>query len=252
MALGGQLRQAHERPGRMTLREHTRRYTAVGPPMSVLLDFLMNDEIDRPVTRWQEAFLPDELERQVAEFQVTGEDGQKRPLVAKSVNFYEARAARRPPTSRRTTGRWLRLLGLRLGGGALAPGAGWRGRGGRAPRVLLGLQNAVVGLVFGLPGLALFIMWLVTDHTVTCAQREPLPGQPAHAAGAAAGRPDVRLDEGARAAACACGVVLAGLGVLGLLLKALPMFDQDNWRLIALLLPISLGWRGRCGSLRRA
>ncbi|MFY0575288.1 hypothetical protein ACN28S_13785 [Cystobacter fuscus] len=39
-------------------------------------------------------------------------------------------------------------------------------------------------------------------------------------------------------------VVLAALGVLGLVLKALPLFDQDNWRLIALLLPMSVGMAG--------
>jgi hypothetical protein len=39
-------------------------------------------------------------------------------------------------------------------------------------------------------------------------------------------------------------VVLTGSGVLGVLLKVLPMFDQDNWRLIALILPVSAGFAG--------
>src|SRR5690606_3617895 len=60
---GGRLRELLSAPGRMTLREHTRRYTAVNPAMSFLLDLAMNDTIDQPLTRWDEAFLPDELER---------------------------------------------------------------------------------------------------------------------------------------------------------------------------------------------
>jgi hypothetical protein len=39
-------------------------------------------------------------------------------------------------------------------------------------------------------------------------------------------------------------LVLAAMGVLGLLLKVIPLFNQDNWRLIALILPISLGFAG--------
>jgi hypothetical protein len=61
-AIDGALRRVGSKPGRMTLRDHTRRYTHVFPPMSVLLDFLMNDEIDKPITAWDEAFLPAELE----------------------------------------------------------------------------------------------------------------------------------------------------------------------------------------------
>lgn len=97
VATGGQLREADRAPGRMTLREHTRRYTAVNAPMSVLLDFMMNDEIDRPITKWEEAFLPDELEAQVAALQVKGADGQPASLAAKSWNYYESTHRQRPP-----------------------------------------------------------------------------------------------------------------------------------------------------------
>ncbi|WNG46336.1 DUF4105 domain-containing protein [Archangium minus] len=242
--LGGQLHQSMDVPGRMTLRDHTRRYTDVGPPMSLLLDFLMNDEIDKPVTRWQEAFLPDELERRVAEMQVVGDDGQKRPLVAKTLNLYTAQGRPALPEQPPKYGPVLLLLGVAFGGGAVGLALWGRRSGGRAPRILLGLQNVLVGLVFGIPGFALFIMWLFTDHTVTYRNENLFLANPLTVLALPLGFQLMFGSEKARERMRLLWRVLAGLGVLGLVLKVLPPFDQDNWRLIALILPISLGMAG--------
>ncbi|MBN1208567.1 MAG: DUF4105 domain-containing protein [Myxococcaceae bacterium] len=241
-AVGGQLQQFASAPGRMTLREHTRRYTAVSPPMSVLLDFLMNDEIDRPITRWQEAFLPDELERQVADLQVVGPDGQKAPLVAKSWNYFKSD---RPPPPEQPPGYapWMLALGLAVGASAVGL-AYWGRGGGRLPRILLGLEHVVVGLVLGLPGTALFIMGSFTDHTVTYWNENLFLANPLTLLMLPLGIMVIFGSTRARAILRFLWQVLAASGVLGLALKVLPMFDQDNWRLIALILPISLGFSG--------
>jgi hypothetical protein len=241
-AVGGQLRQAASAPARMTLRDHTRRYTAVSPPMSVLLDFLMNDEIDRPITRWEEAFLPDELERQVAELQVMGPDGQKAPLVAKSWTYFQSD---RPPVPEQPPryGPWMLALGLAVGASAVGL-AYWGRRGGRLPRVLLGLENMVLGLVFGLPGTALFIMWLVTNHTVTYRNENLFLANPLTLLALPLGLQLAWGSAKARARLRLVWLMLAASGMLGLLLKLLPMFDQDTWRLTALILPISMGFAG--------
>ncbi|WP_408889872.1 DUF4105 domain-containing protein [Myxococcus faecalis] len=248
VATGGQLREADRAPGRMTLREHTRRYTAVNPPMSVLLDFMMNDEIDHPITRWEEAFLPDELEQQVASLQVKGADGQLRPLVARQWNYYEASNRPRPPVEPPPWGPWILALGLGLGGAALGLATWERKKGGRLPRVLLGLETALLGLVLGIPGTALFVMWLVTDHTVTYRNENLFLANPLTLLAIPFG---VSLMRGknpkARTRLFKLWAVLAGGGVLGVVLKPLPPFDQDNWRLIALILPISLGMAGAFG-----
>ncbi|MCY1079751.1 Lnb N-terminal periplasmic domain-containing protein [Archangium lansingense] len=250
--LGGKFHQAMSGPGRMTLRDHTRRYSDVGPAMGLLLDFLMNDEIDKPVTRWQEAFLPDELERQVAEMQVVGEDGQSRPLVAKTLDIYAAQGRPVTPAEPPKYAPVLLLLGLALGGGAVGLGLWSRRRSGaRAPRILLGLQNLLVGLVFGIPGLALFIMWLFTDHTVTYRNENLFLANPLTVLAVPLGIQLMRGSPRAVERLRRLWRVLAALGVLGLMLKLLPMFDQDNWRLIALLLPLSMGLEGAC-TLARA
>jgi hypothetical protein len=242
--LGGQFQQAMSGPGRMTLRDHTRRYTDVGPAMSLLLDFLMNDEIDQPVARWQEAFLPDELERQADAMHLVGEDGQTRPLVARTVTLHEAQGRPRTPEQPPKYGPVLLLLGLAFGGGAVGLALWGRRSGGRAPRILLGLQNVLVGLVFGVPGLALFIMWLGTDHTVTYRNENLFLANPLTVLALPLGFQLMFGSEKARERLRKLWLVLTGLGLLGVALKVLPMFDQDNWRLIALLLPLSVGFAG--------
>lgn len=243
-AVGGQFHKAMDVPGRMTLREHTRRYTAVSPPMSLLLDFLMNDEIDKPVTRWQEAFLPDELERQVAELQIVGADGQKHPLQERAFTVYASQGRTPTPALPPNYGPVLLVLGLGLG--AAAVGLVWweRRKGSRVARVLFGLEGALAGLVFGIPGLALFIMWLFTDHTVTYHNENLFLANPFTVLALPLGLQWMRGSPRARERAWRLWLGLAGLGVLGLVLKVLPAFDQDNWRLIALLLPVSLGMAG--------
>lgn len=242
-AVGGQLKQADSAPARMTLRDHTRRYTAVSPPMSVLLDFLMNDEIDRPITRWEEAFLPDELERQVGALQVKRPDGQTVPLVAKHWDFYKSPDRTPPPEVPPRYGPWMLLMGLAVGGSALGLGY-WGRRGGRLPRVLLGLEQLVLGLGLGFPGTALMIMWLFTDHTVTYRNENLFLANPLTLMVVPLAVALMFGSKRARAGLRFIWNTLAALGVLGLVLKVFPLFNQDNWRLIALILPISLGFAG--------
>ncbi|WP_164001411.1 DUF4105 domain-containing protein [Pyxidicoccus caerfyrddinensis] len=246
VATGGQLKEMDRAPGRMTLREHTRRYTAVNAPMSVLLDFMMNDEIDHPITKWEEAFLPDELEMQVAALQVKGADGTQQSLAAKTWNYYESPTRKRPPAEPPAWGPWILALGVALGGAAVGLAA-WERRGSRVARLLLALENGVLGLVLGIPGTALFIMWLVTDHTVTYRNENLFLANPLTLLALPFGVALMWNSTKARARLFKIWLVLAASGVLGVVLKVLPPFDQDNWRLIALILPISVGMAGAFG-----
>lgn len=239
-AVGGQLLAQSKAPARMTLREHTRRHSAVAAPMSLLLDFLMNDEIDQPIARWDEAFLPAELESMLAQATVTTPDGKTAPLVAnQSVWFKSTRAP--TPSTPPAYGPWLLLIGALIGGAAVGLAVWYRRSGTRLARVLLGLHHMMVGLVFGLPGTVLLLMWLITEHTVTHRNENLLLANPLTLLALPLG---FMLMLGSSRAARGLQWVwtaLAATGVLALLIKVLPIFDQDNWRLLALLLPISLG-----------
>jgi hypothetical protein len=98
--------------------------------------------------------------------------------------------------------------------------------------------------VLGLPGTALFVMWLITDHTVTYRNENLFLDNPLTLLALPLG---LMLTWGSRLARSWLRViwlVLAVSGALGLVLKIIPLFNQDNWRLIALILPVSLGFAG--------
>jgi hypothetical protein len=135
------------------------------------------------------------------------------------------------------------LLGLAVGGSAVGL-AYWGRRGGRLPRVLLGLEHVVVGLALGLPGTVLFIMWAFTDHTVAYRNENILLANPLTLVVVPLGIALAWGSEKARARLLGVWRVLAASGMLGLVLKVIPVFNQDNWRLIALILPISMGFEG--------
>ncbi|MBX5482338.1 MAG: DUF4105 domain-containing protein [Myxococcaceae bacterium] len=240
-ATGGVLSAIGAQPARMTLREHTRRHTDYFPPMSVLLDFLMNDEIDQPITRYQEAFLPAELMHQVDEAKVTLPDGTVAPLVAEKITWFEGKRPK-PPETPPKYGPALLAIGLLLGAPAVLWAVWYRRSRGRAPRILLGVHNVLVGLVLGLPGTVLLLMGTLTEHTVTHHNENLLLANPLTLLAVPFGIGLMRDRAKSSRALRAIWVLLAGMGVLELLLKALPWFDQDNWRIIALVLPISLGF----------
>lgn len=61
-------RWARSVPGTGTYREHVRRHSYAYPVLAWLLDYLQGGAIDRPLTLWDEMFLPEVLEQAVHEF----------------------------------------------------------------------------------------------------------------------------------------------------------------------------------------
>ncbi len=239
-ALGGQLAEHGKAPARMTLRDHTRRHAHVFPPMGVLLDFLMNDEIDQPITRWEELFLPGELESLLADATWRDETGAVQPVVAEQRTWFRADRFE-PPAHVPNYLPWLLVLGAALGGVGLLLSLWHRRRPpARLPRVFFGLWNALLGLLFGLPGTVLFLMWMFTEHTVTWRNENLLLASPITLFAVPFGLAVAFGRRWAGHALRSTWLLLAGTSVLSVLLKVLPMFDQDNWRLIALLLPVNL------------
>jgi len=89
-AVDGALYRQADVPARMTLRGHTRRYVGHNAFMEMLLMYLMNDSIDKPIKEWQEMFLPDELERQVLRLTYQTADGKEHRLAENQLIFFTA------------------------------------------------------------------------------------------------------------------------------------------------------------------
>ena len=149
---------SRSKPGRMTLRGHTRRH--VHGVLGVLIDFAENGSIDHPITTWQEAFLPAELEQQVRDA----------GIVVKETQVF---TAKRAPTPADPPALWiaLLLLGTVVAAFAVAAAIGNRRRA-------LAASSLVVSIVLGIPGTLAALLWMVTEHQVTHANANLLSSNP--------------------------------------------------------------------------
>ncbi len=237
-ALGGRIRQeAFELATGRTYRFHTRRLTANDPLIYTGLLLALGQPVDRPISAWEEMFLPLALREHLRRISVPGSDGRPTPLVRAERTLFESSGT--PPLDRPPF--WLPIylgIGLVIGGGivALATAA----RHSRLARRCTFVVSAGWALLVGALGLVLVGLWTLTDHTaaynnenvlqaslIALALLPMLPGASRQGSG---GRRALRL-----------AWLVAALSMVGLLLKLLPSFYQVNGEIIALALPIHLG-----------
>jgi uncharacterized protein DUF4105 len=251
LAAGGQLRAAARGPARLTLRGQALRLTADYLPLYVALDLILGPAVDRPVDRWAEMYIPEELQRGLDETLV-GTPLAPGPLVATEATlFTPSRPAPReaPPAWIA----WFFACGLAVGavfaGLGAAAGRVPRGRVRAAARLLLGFALTAWGLVVGFVGCFLVYAWAFTDHVVAHRNQNILLTAPwalaflALGPGVAAGSPRARRAAATLAAAAVAAVLAALCLKLGL------AHHQENGRLVAFSLP---AWSGIALSLALA
>ncbi len=236
--LGGQIRaQTVELPAGTTYRFHTQRLTANDPPIFTGLLLALGEGVDRPISAWEEMFLPLALREHARGVTVVGADGSIVPLVKSESTLYESTAVP-PPASPPRWIHWYLLLGVTVGGVALVLAKA--GRTTVFARAGLGLLVVAWGLVAGCAGSVLAGMWAFTDHRMAYWNENLFQVNPLVLALAVLGPFAIRRTDGAGRAGRAVAVALAGLSLLGFLLQALPGLDQVNGSIIALALPIHL------------
>lgn len=231
-ALGGTLRRQMEpRSTGDTFRSESVRLASPAPWMWLLFDIGLGPYGDRPLSRWEQAFLPRRLADDLRE--VTLADG--RPLVLAETELLPQRQANEPAERPRALWPWL-LLGVGLAAAAAALAA-------RAPRAVGGVA-AGFWLACGTLGLVLVLSWAFTEHRALWANRNLLLLNPLcvlllpGAWSLLRGR-----DPSARFRTLL--VVIAALAALALLPLWLQAMPQRNGHWIALLLPIhaAFAWR---------
>ena len=230
-ALGGQLHAPGRAKARLTYREHTLRLVADDPLLSFGLDLGLAGFADADVTRYDEAFLPEELSRLLRNVTVATPEGPK-PLVAQESMAFEAvrvLPGEEPPSRALLHA----AVGILLGGIAFALG---RASARRGARILLGIYLALLGMVFGGVGALLAFFWTATDHVVAHQNLNLLFCPPfALLLVPLALLPASRY---ARVARLLEHTLLACVMSVALGLLALPFATQDSSRIACLTLPL--------------
>jgi hypothetical protein len=242
LATGGQFKERFgQAPGRFTLRQHVRRHTWFSPFADWILNFWMGQDIDTPITVWEEMFLPAEVGRRIQDFEYTDAQGVRRPLVSGSEILN--RAVNRPAVLDVPRRQWVRelVLGLFLAG-FMAVLSAFRKKHPRPGEAAWGIAHAAFGLFFGVAGTLLFFMMLFTNHDYTYHNSNALFVNPLFFAALVWGlRYGFTRDPKRRRSLefllkCFWTCVFAA-GFLTMPIKILPFFWQQNQVTQALLLP---------------
>lgn len=224
-ALGGALKaQLSGRSQGNTFRSESVRLAAPAPWMAVGFHVGLAGYADRPLSRWDESFIPMRLRDALREVKLA--DG--RPLVAREEAVLPHRIGQPPAEAPRLRGQAF-LAGLALAGLAL-----WAGR--RAPRALAAGAFAF-WTVAGLAGLTLAFLWLGTAHVAAHGNENLLLLSPLCLALLPGAWARLRGREPGRGFRPLLWLVAGGAAVAGFM-KFLPFLPQQNVEWVLLLLPL--------------
>jgi hypothetical protein len=149
--IGGELKREVTGAGRFSFRQHTLRLVGDTPWLYFGLDAALGTPTDRPTTRWEELFLPQELHDALARA-TRNIDGQSLPLVRHETQVLRAEQLplpSAPPERRGSFAAWGALLG------SLFAALGFAASRSRAARAVFGSLTALFGTALGVLGSAL-------------------------------------------------------------------------------------------------
>jgi hypothetical protein len=226
--LGGQLRVGANQLTPTSYRFHALRLMQSNLPLVTGVDIGLGEPSDRPITKWQEMFLPKQLHDWVATRQIRDETGALRPLVKSEQVLYQSTRpveADAPPN----LAPWLTLIGLALGAFFL-----WLGF--RGPSLAGAVAFATWSVICGLLGVLLTVLWVFTDHRFAYANENLLLFNPLWLVLAFLLPNYLRRDRAPRATRMFT-FWLAGLSLLALVAHAVMVSHQTNFGEIGLGLP---------------
>ena len=163
MAVGGQFyAELGNAPGRFTLREQLRRHTHQSPFFDWFLNFLMGQNIDVPITAWDDMFLPSEVIRNALDFEYTDRAGSRRPLIS-HVEYINA-SQNRPVILDEPYALWPLLLVFSLLISIVLFLFYFFVHKRKCFMPIMGSLNILLGLFFGITGSLLFFMSFFSAH----------------------------------------------------------------------------------------
>jgi hypothetical protein len=220
-----------------TYRSHFRRLMSPDPPIYAGGSFAIGPATDRPISAWEEMFLPVRMMEYLREMTVPDGDGGERPLVKRELTVYESTLGPEPEAPPDWTLRFL-AAGVALAGFFLL--LGWLGSKWSVARFLAALASATWALVLGIGGAFMLGIWFLTAHWAGYRNENLFFLNPLALAlallipYAAVAKPwAVRWARG-------LAIFIAAAAILGLILQPLPWLPQTNAEIIAAVLPPTL------------
>ncbi len=231
--VNGRVRAALENiPTATTYRWHDRRTTADTLWLYLFLDFALGHPIDRPLSAWQECFLPGELAKHLLIVKVPDESGNLVPLVSDSRLLNQGAFPERT-TPPRSFIYWFLTAGICIG---LAFAAlAWLGQRFAIARWAFNFLAALWSLLAGALGALLTFAWF-TNHAAAKWNENWFQANPISLLLI------VLIPAASRwpVAAKKVALTVLALSAFGLVSKITPWAWQSNWPTIAIALPIHL------------
>jgi hypothetical protein len=234
----GQFYQQTQIESKMTFREHTRRHTDKNFCVDWLLMFLMNNTIDQKIRRWDDMFLPEELERNISDFSYIDDLGNRRNIVKSAKTYFNAKD--REPLPEGVPAHW--PVGLIIGvvsgaiGTLLAFGYS---KNTKYLQAAFGIYHIIIGIIYGIPGTILLFMSFFTDHIVTYHNENLFLANPFTFLLVPLGIGMLFKSRFSLKWLPTLWYFLCGLNIILFILKFFPTFDQYNWLSIALIAPLN-------------
>ncbi len=243
-ALGGAIRNASaEVPTGSTYRSHTSRLTQDDVAVFSGTMIGLGQPVDRPISAWEEMFLPVRMKEQLKKIRVMTPSGSE-PLVKNERVIFQAT---RPPEEisvERGIGGYLAVSAVILALGALLwilPIGGWSRTG---PLILATVWSAVAGKA----GILLAFLWGFTDHLYSYRNENLFQLNPVSLLLAILlvrliwkRRKGFDASAGARKTSYRVALIVAAASFAGFALQVLPGLNQVNADVIALALPLHAG-----------
>lgn len=238
--LGGQIKaQTENRLTGHTYRWHTRRIIANNPIIYVCLEYVLGQNVDRELSAWEEMYLPELMRDHLADVKVQRSGGPSPLVLEREV----VAAGTISPVRGEPPKAWPGFVGGAIvwGGGMLglhrlAAGRRWAGL---CRNVLLGAWV----LLAAFAGCFLIFLMTGTEHWASYRNENILQMSPVAVLTLVAlpwalwnVKGEGKYPRMAKIAAGSAALSL-GLSILGLGLKILPQFYQQNWDLMLGILP---------------
>jgi hypothetical protein len=220
-----------------TYRFHTLRLLGDNIPLYTGADLALGHPADKPLSEWEEMFLPVRMANDLRTVRLTDSTGAQIPFVRSEMALF---TAGRPPEPSAPPNYlpWFVAAGILIAGGMIALVRSAEG----GNRFTLFVATAIAmlwSLIAGAGGTALVIAWLFTKHYFMSRNENLMHFDPLSLALVVLVPLSIYGLRGVSRALKVSGFV-ALLSLFGFVLQGIPFFSQKNGEIIALALPINL------------